>query len=225
MAKIVLVIKILAIPLSVLMCFWVYEVLSYKVTGGMDEIISTSNPKIVEKIYYNSHRPLMNINEHRVDKRKRSRIKRRYWNAIRKFPSLSSCIIQDAGVNDDSFRMSWAKLRTSTQAEVCLYHVSSQFDNAEDFGKWLETQGFAARVHYGEIHRMLPTGDKFISINANWSKTNESFSPYPLFSWLTYHQFSPLSWLTWNFGYPSIQIIMDESLTVFEFRVNTRAAK
>jgi hypothetical protein len=68
-----------------------------------------------------------------------------YWEALRKFPTLHSCLLPEGRGSSDASQFNWRSIRTFYQAELCLFHVGEYLETPEKTIEWLDSQGFDAQ--------------------------------------------------------------------------------
>ncbi|MFP1631711.1 hypothetical protein ACLB6G_08250 [Zhengella sp. ZM62] len=64
------------------------------------------------------------------------------WRALRKFPTLESCLTPDGRNPVNMTRFNWTALRTETQAYLCLHHAAAHLRDPQAIKEWLTGEGF-----------------------------------------------------------------------------------
>ena len=145
-----------------------------------------------------------------------------YWNALRKFPTLQSCLSDGGDGANTLLNLNWNALRTNTQTELCLYHVGTALKTPEAIADWLSTQGFETNIHRN-VDPAFFDGENFVVIRGRWEAS--SGSPYSLISGQTLQQYDPLFMVFGLIGIPKIRFLIGPRNTIFNTEVTSLASK
>lgn len=114
-----------------------------------------------------------------------------YAKSIRRFPGIKSCLKtpETKNARPDISQFDWDKMRSRTDAEVCLFRVFTSIGAIEDSRRWLQSQGFSLESTKEVDPELFYTREQGIpgwAVNANWSieesgrkfKSSETTMPF-----------------------------------------------
>ncbi len=146
-----------------------------------------------------------------------------YWNALRKFPTLESCLINSNADELDILKLNWNALRTKKQAMVCFHHIAHHLKRPEKVADWLRLKGFEVMVWENLNISYLGEGTS-TGVNGRWVPEGET--PFSLFSQQTFSQryslLALLSRAAGTVGTPSLSFFLNETSQNIDIEISTK---
>lgn len=79
-------------------------------------------------------------------------VKSRYGKAVRKHPSVRSCLEESEQNTStpDLKKFAWGEFKGTAHVTVCMFRIATSYESIEDFRDWLHHQGFSV-VDLGSV--------------------------------------------------------------------------
>lgn len=70
-------------------------------------------------------------------------VARKYRRFVNRFSSVLDCLVKEPNNKyPDLSSIDWSKIKSTTDADVCLFRIASSYSSVDDFKSWLRHHGF-----------------------------------------------------------------------------------